>query len=360
VRPVKGGSDFLHEALHLFLHHGVRLEAVVEVQDYLADTRRLDRLQVRDDLLGRADENGLGCQVLGLHVAQDIHDLHEVLKRRGRRLRVAGKRGDQGVLEIAKQRFLAEALVLRGGRDVEKITAHRPPGMRVVTGLFGVECLHALGQTAVDHCRRERREDDVPIVARGQFHGNLGKARHVGPQRLLRGFGGYLHVLETVVLALMRPAPRLRPSAPQQRHPLGEEFRGVVEGSSEGGVLHPVVAAPRREVHAPPGEQVQRGPLLGDQQRMMHGEQHHGRSQPHAPRRAGQLRKQDVGAGVDTEQVEMVLAHPHGMQTHFLRVERLLVDLANELFGSPGVAGIAIVAEREVAEIHNPPSFPRE
>ena len=51
--------DVLHETLHLFGHHRMRFQAVVEVEDDLGDACRLDLFQVLDDLLGRADEYGL-------------------------------------------------------------------------------------------------------------------------------------------------------------------------------------------------------------------------------------------------------------------------------------------------------------
>ena len=51
----------------------------------------------------------------------------------------------------------------------------------------------------------------------------------------------------------------------------------------------------------------------------------------------------------------MMLADPGGMKADLLGIKRLAVDLADELLGRARVVGIAVVRQREIAEIHLSP-----
>jgi hypothetical protein len=87
-------------------------------------------------------------------------------------------------------------------------------------------------------------------------------------------------------------------------------------------------------------------------QRVVHRQQHHRRREPDARGGAGKLRQQDVGAAVDAEQIEMVLADPGGVEPDRLGIECLVVDFPDELLGRARIVGMTIVREGEVAELH--------
>ncbi len=84
--------------------------------------------------------------------------------------------------------------------------------------------------------------------------------------------------------------------------------------------------------------------MLGDVQRVVHRQEHDGGREADAPCRSGDLGEQDVGTGIDAEQVEMVLADPHRVEPDRLRPQRLLIDLADELLGAASVIRVAVVA----------------
>ena len=90
-------------------------------------------------------------------------------------------------------------------------------------------------------------------------------------------------------------------------------------------------------------------------QRMMHRQQGDGRRQPQPGRGAGKLRQQGKRRGIDAEQVEMVLADPGRVQADLLRPQGLGEDVLDELLRRPRIARIAIVAQREVSELHGVP-----
>src|SRR5262249_62250601 len=66
----------------------------------------------------------------------------------------------------------------------------------------------------------------------------------------------------------------------------------------------------------------------------------------------GELRQDREWRGIDAQEVEMMLADPGRMQAHLLGKQRLVVDVLDEVLGRARIVGIAIVAEREVAEVH--------
>ncbi len=84
----------------------------------------------------------------------------------------------------------------------------------------------------------------------------------------------------------------------------------------------------------------------------MNGQQHDRRSQANTLGGAGQLTQQYIGAGIDAEQVEMVLADPHRVQTDLLGIKRLGVDILDELLGSARVVDVTVITESEIAKLH--------
>jgi hypothetical protein len=85
---------------------------------------------------------------------------------------------------------------------------------------------------------------------------------------------------------------------------------------------------------------------------MVDGKQHDGRGETYAPGGPGDLGEQDVGAGIDAEQVEVMLADPCRVEPDRLGPQRLLVDLVDELLGAAPIIRLAVVAQGEIAEIH--------
>src|SRR5260221_6226895 len=120
--------DLLHEPVHLLLDHVVRLVADVEVEDHFLDAGLLDLLQRLDDLVGPAEQDGAVGEVLLLHVAQDLGDLHEVLHGRRRFLRLVRDGADHAVVEVVELALAAVVFALGVfGEDVE-VAANRAAG----------------------------------------------------------------------------------------------------------------------------------------------------------------------------------------------------------------------------------------
>ena len=208
------------------------------------------------------------------------------------------------------------------------------------------------GERAVNHGGGEGGIDDMPVAPGRQFHAGPGEAGDMGPQRLLRRLRAHIHILEAPEAPVMRERAGLGPGAPDDVQPLGERLGRVLERRAEGAVFQPVVAAPGGEIHPAAGEQVERRPVLRHLQRVVDRQQHDRRRQPDARGGAGKLRQQHVRRGVDAQQVEMMLADPGGIEADGFGVKRLFVDFADQRFGRARIAGIAVVREGEVAELH--------
>ena len=71
-----------HESLHLLADHGIRFPAVVEVEDHLLDPRLRDLAEPVDDRLRRAEQDGVGPEVVGLEIGERLADAAVVLQRR--------------------------------------------------------------------------------------------------------------------------------------------------------------------------------------------------------------------------------------------------------------------------------------
>ena len=126
----------------------------------------------------------------------------------------------------------------------------------------------------------------------------------------------------------------------------------------ERSVLAAIVTAAGGEVDTAVAEQVERGPLLGDADRMMERQHAHRGSETDALGAGGDVREHQVGTGQNAEGAEMMLADPGGSEADLLGVNRFVDDRGNEFVGSAQVVQIMIVAEREISELHARASTP--
>ena len=55
----------------------------------------------------------------------------------------------------------------------------------------------------------------------------------------------------------------------------------------------------------------------------------------------------------DAERAEVMLADPDGMKADGLGVDGLIQDLRDELMRTSGIVLVVIVAQREIAEVHD-------
>ena len=106
VRPLEGRRHFGHEAGHLVLHLRVRLQADVEVEDHLGETRGLDLLQRLGDAAAEPSSTSSRSGPRA-HLVQAIDHLDEVAVARRRGLGVAREGRDHAFLVVAD---LARAL----------------------------------------------------------------------------------------------------------------------------------------------------------------------------------------------------------------------------------------------------------
>ena len=274
-----------------------------------------------------ADQDRFVGQGLLGHAAQDLVDLHEIVHR-GRHLRrIVGEGPEHAVAEIVHHRLAAEILLLRGVGEVDEIAA-LGAARRVALRLAGFAVpVHRRSQPAEDHRGRERGVDDVEPALRRHVHAGAGEARDIDRDRLLHRLGRDLHVPDVVMGALVRPHAGLGPRLEDDVDPLLEDLLRLHEVGAEGLVLGPVVAAPGGVVDPPAANQVERRPALGDVDRVM-DRQHVDRGrEPDAFGHRDDARQHQVGARVDAEPVEMVLADPGGVKAQPVGEDRLLADL---------------------------------
>ena len=113
-----------------------------------------------------------------------------------------------------------------------------------------------------------------------------------------------------------------------------------------------VVTAPGGEIDPAVAQEIERRPLFGDPDRMMQRQHGDGRRQPDARAACRDRREHEIGAGEHAERVEMVLADPGRMHADRLAVERLGRDVGDELIRRARVIVVVVVAQREIAEVH--------
>src|SRR6185312_8492073 len=88
----KSRRDLGHETTHFVAHLRRRLQAEIEIEDHLVETRSFDfGFQRVGDLRRVADQHRVLVEILGLHRAIAIDDLDEVAIVLGRGVRIAGE-----------------------------------------------------------------------------------------------------------------------------------------------------------------------------------------------------------------------------------------------------------------------------
>jgi hypothetical protein len=118
------------------------------------------------------------------------------------------------------------------------------------------------------------------------------------------------HVVELVVLAVMRDAVRGGPELLDHLHALFEDALVVAEVDMERRVFAAVISAARGEIDAAAGEQIERGPLFGDANGMMQRRDGHRRREANVLGARRDIGQHEIGTGQHAERVEMVLADP--------------------------------------------------
>ena len=68
----------------------------------------------------------------------------------------------------------------------------------------------------------------------------------------------------------------------------------------------------------------------------------------------GNIGQDEVGTRQHPQRIEMMLADPSRMHAEFLGVKRFRGDVGDELVRRPGVVLVVVVAQREIAEFHDP------
>jgi hypothetical protein len=245
-------------------------------------------------------------------------------------------------------------LVLRPLAHVDEIAAL--DGARLASRLVADFAVapDRLGQSAEHQIGRERRQHQVPVVPRRELHRIARERSHIGPERTLAGLGADLDLVGLEVLAVVRDDLVLAPAQVQQLDRLGEDFGRGLEIGAERRVFVRIVTPPGGEIDPARRQLVERGPFLGDVDRVVQRQHHDRRAEPDA---AGQRR--DVGVHQARHRhaaapVEVMLADPGRMHSDVLGMDRLVANLEQELLGGPRIVGIAVVAEREIAEFHRP------
>ena len=85
----------------------------------------------------------------------------------------------------------------------------------------------------------------------------------------------------------------------------------------------------------------------------MDRQDHHGGAEPDAGRRRGDRRQHQRRHRHAAPPVEVMFADPGRVHAERLGEDRLVADLRHEGFRGPGIAGITVVAQREIAEFHS-------
>ena len=119
-------------------------------------------------------------------------------------------------------------------------------------------------------------------------------------------------------------------------------------------VFAAVVAAAGGEIDAAAAEQIERRPLLGDADRMVQRRDVDRGREPDVLGARGDVGQHQLGRGQHAERVEMMLADPGRVHAELVGVERLGGDVGDERVGVARIVLVVIVAEREIAEFHDP------
>ncbi len=223
--------------------------------------------------------------------------------------------------------------------------------MAVAGAGLAVDLRHLL-QSAKRQRRGERRDDQVAAEPPGQLDRRPRERGDIGRDRALHRFRGDRHIVELVMLAVMRDRLVARPQPAHDAQPFLENRLIVLEGDVERRVFAPVVPPPGGEIDPPARQQIEGRPLLGDPDRLMQRQHRHRRRQADllGPRR--DMGQHEIGARQDAQRAEMMLADPRRMQPDLLGVQRLVENVGDQLVGAAPVVDIVVVAQREIAELH--------
>ena len=236
---------------------------------------------------------------------------------------------------------------------MREVAAHQSARRLAVLGAGLAVQLGDLLEPAVAHGGGEGRDDQSAAEPGGQLDGGLGERGDVGGQGPLHRLRGDRDVLERVVRAAVRDRAISRPQTADQLHAFLEDPLVVLERHLEGQVFAPIVAATSRELHPASAQEIEGGPLFGDADRVMQRQHGDRGGQPDVRRPGGDVGQHEVGTGEDAEGAEVMLADPRGVHAQLLRVERLGGDVGDELVRRPRVVQIVVVAQREIAELHD-------
>jgi len=88
--------------------------------------------------------------------------------------------------------------------EVDEVTAHQPLRRRAMLGTSLVVKFGDLPEPAIADGGSERRDDQSAAKPGGELDGWFGEGRHIDGQRPLHGLRRDRHILEGVVLALVR------------------------------------------------------------------------------------------------------------------------------------------------------------
>ena len=192
--------------------------------------------------------------------------------------------------------------------------------------------------------------------------GEGGLARRRDPERgmwLLDRLRHELPLRDLVVTALVPREGVVDEEAADHPERLVPHLAGLVDRDAERLGVVPGCAPARAEVHAPVGQNVERGRALGDPDRVIAGEDDHAVPQPDArrPRREG--RQEDLGGGAMGDLlVEVMLGRPVVVEADLLGEDglgqRVPVDsMVHILAGRPGLRRLHL---GDQSELHGGPA----
>ena len=121
--------------------------------------------------------------------------------------------------------------------------------MAVLDAGFAIDIRHLL-QPAKGQCRGEWRNNQIAPEPPRQFDRWPRERRNIGGDRPLHGFRCDRHIVELIVLAVMRDWLLALPQPAHDPHAFFEDRLIVLEGDMERGVFAPVITAPGGEIDA--------------------------------------------------------------------------------------------------------------
>src|SRR5207342_122927 len=89
-----------------------------------------------------------------------------------------------------------------------------------------------------------------------------------------------------------------------------------------------------------------------DADRVMQWQYRYRRSEADALCLCRSVGKHEIGAGQDSERIEMMLADPSRMHADLLSIKRLGRDVGDKLVRLAGIVRVVIVAQSKIAKLH--------